>query len=183
MAKEFEIHSFVTKLLNLRRAGRNACLTLDCKDGEIIVNLQLHLHRDAGHSGPEHQRPSPSRLRRRARRELGRATAAANAAAAKETADKAVPSPPPLSLDAAVQATIPQTLTVNAAVQAVAETVDEAVQAGTPINQECHPPQEVRVHAEQARQPLQEDHLFRHRLEDLLCRDAEYLPACVNFLV
>ena len=52
-----------------------------------------------------------------------------------------------------------------------------AVQSGTPINQECHPPQEVRVHAEQARQPLQEDHLFRHRLEDLLCRDAEYLPA------
>ena len=52
-----------------------------------------------------------------------------------------------------------------------------AVQAGTPINQECHPPQEVRVHAEQARQPLQEDHLLRHRLEDLLCRDAEYLPA------
>ena len=38
-----------------------------------------------------------------------------------------------------------------------------SVQAGTPINQECHPPQEVRVHAEQARQPLQEDHLLRHR--------------------
>ena len=170
MAKEFEIHSFVTKLLNLRRAGRNACLTLDCKDGEIIVNLQLHLHRDAGHSVPEHQRPSPSRLRRRARRELGRATAAANAAAAKETADKAVPSTPPPSVDSAVQATNSTTQVVNAAVQAVAKTVDEAVQAGTPIQQECQQSRD-RVLAEQARQPLQ------HRLEDLLCRDADYLPA------
>ena len=86
MAEQFEIHSFVAKLMNLRRAGRNACLTLDCKDGEILVNLKLHLYRDAEHSGPEHPGHSPSRLRRRARRELERATAAANTAAAKETA-------------------------------------------------------------------------------------------------
>ena len=91
--ENFEIHSFVNKLMNLRRAGRNACLTLDCKDGEILINLQLHLHREAGHHGLQHPRPSPSRLRRRARRELARAAAAANAAAGKETAAKAaVPS-------------------------------------------------------------------------------------------
>ena len=59
---------------------------------------------------------------------------------------------------------------MNTAVQAVAKTVDEAVEAGTPIHQECQQSR-VQVLAEQARQPLQ------HRLEDQLCRDADYLPA------
>ena len=88
------------------------------------------------------------------------------AAVAKEKAGKAVLSPPQPSVDAAFQATITQTLTVNAAVQSVALTVDEAVQASKQLSQG------IRVHAEQARQPLQEDHLLQHRLKDLLCRHA-----------
>ena len=57
MANQYEIHSFVTKLMNLRKAGRNACLTVECKDGDVIVNLQLHLHRETDDSGPHHQQP------------------------------------------------------------------------------------------------------------------------------
>ena len=74
MANQFEIHNFETKLMNLPRAGRNACLTVECKDGDIIVNLQLHLHRETDNPGPHHQRPSSSCLRRRERPELACAT-------------------------------------------------------------------------------------------------------------
>ena len=44
------------------------------------------------------------------------------------------------------------------------------------IHQECQRSR-FQVIAEQARQPLQEDHLLQHCLEDLFCRDADYLPA------
>ena len=174
--ENFEIHSFVNKLMNLRRAGRNACLTLDCKDGEILINLELHLHRDAGHHGLQHPQPSPSRLRRRARRELARAAAAANAAAAKEAAVQAAVQ------DVAVQAVTPDPLAVDTAVQAVEQTVDKAVQAGPPPpHQEGRPSQGVLVLAEQEGQPLQAGLPLHHRLEDLLCSDTEYLPALSQF--
>ena len=172
MANQFEVSSFVTKLMTLRESGRSACLTLDCKEGEIIINLQLHLDREADHHGTHHPKPSPSRLRRRARRELARATAAVNAAAAKETAEKAaVPPPTPSKVDVAVQAATPAPRAVDAAVQAVEQTLDRAVQAGPPPHQEGRSSQGVLGLAEQADIPL------HHHLEDLLCHDREYLPA------
>ena len=171
MANQFEIHSFVTKLMNLRKAGRNACLTVECKDGDVIVNLQLHLHRETDYPGPQHQRTSPSRLHRRARRELARATAAANAATnPKDTAAEAVlPSqPPPSTTDAAVQADAPAPPpTADAAVQAVVQTIEEAVQAGPPPHQ-CEPSQGVLVLAEQGGLPPPASLPHHHRLEDLL---------------
>ena len=66
--------------------------------------------------------------------------------------------------------------------QAVAETVDEAVQDGPLPHQEYQPPQGqgILVLAEQARQPLPARLPLPHRLDDLLCRDDEYLPAVLG---
>ena len=58
--------------------------------------------------------------------------------------------------------------------QAVQQTFDKVVQAGPPPHQEG-------VLAEQAGQPLQAGNPQHHRLEDLLCRDSEYLPALGQF--
>ena len=64
--------------------------------------------------------------------------------------------------------------------QAVAKTVDEAVQAGPLPHQECQPQQGILVLAEQAGQPLPARLPLPHRLDDLLCRDAEYPPAALG---
>ena len=69
---------------------------------------------------------------------------------------------------------------MNAAVQAVAKTVDEAVQADPLPHQECQPQRGIQVLPEQAGQPLLACVRLPHRLDDLLCRDAEYLPAALN---
>ena len=76
---DHELHSFITKLINLRRAGMNARLTVECQDGKTYIDLQLHLENPPGpvHHKPR-PRPSPSRLRRRARRENARNTEAAS---------------------------------------------------------------------------------------------------------
>ena len=128
---ELELHSFMGKLLNLRRAGKNAQLTIECKHGKTYVNLQLYLEDPPG---PVHRpRPSPSRLCRRARRENSRNTAAVSA----PVHDKSVQTDPPadITVNAAVQVVIPVPLAVDAAVQAVIPaplSVHAAVQARSP---------------------------------------------------
>ena len=94
----YELQCFVNKLWSLRSAGQSACLTVESRDYELHINLQLNLPRP-GYSRPgPRPKPSPSRARRRARR-----------AATAEEADKAVkPDPPVLKRkDAAVQADPP----------------------------------------------------------------------------
>ena len=75
----------------------------------------------------------------------------------------------------------PTPLAEDAAVQAVEQTLEKAVQASSPHHQEARPSQGVLVLAEQAGQPLQAELPLHHRLNDLLCRDAEYLPALGQF--
>ena len=88
-----EVFNFVNKFLNLRKNGENATLSLQCQDGSVSVNLQLHL---PSYPPPRHEprpppwssscsRPSPSRVRRSTRR----ADARARAAAAKVENEKA----------------------------------------------------------------------------------------------
>ena len=156
-----ELHSFMTKLLNPRRAGKNARLTIECLDGKTYVNLQLHLE-----SPPEpvyyHEprpRPTPSRLRRRARRENARNTAAANASV-RDTAVQA--DPPAPQVDAAVQAVVPALLTVDAAVQAVHPEVQLPL-----LHEQLQPARGVTEQAEH----------HQANVNDMLCPDAEYLPA------
>ena len=90
-------------------------------------------------------------------------------------AAKAVsPSRPPPSRDVTVQADAPTPPpAADAAVQAVVQTTEEAVQADPPPH---HPSQGVVVLAEQGGPPLPSHVPPHHRLEDLLCRDTEYLP-------
>ena len=91
MAAVQEVHSFVTKFLNLCKSGKNADLSLKCKDGKTVINLQLDLESypsDAftfippPHYPPRQRcpRPSPSRMRRCAQRARARADAAENIA-------------------------------------------------------------------------------------------------------
>ena len=89
----YELQCFVTKLCNLRSTGQSACLTVESRDYELSINLQLNFPRPVYYRPGPRPRPSPSRLRRRARR----------AAAA---ADKAVQPDLPVHThaDAAVQA-------------------------------------------------------------------------------
>ena len=67
---DHELFSFVTKLLNLRRDGNDARLTLECRHGKTFIDLQLYIDNPPGPAHPR-PRPTPSRLRRRARREHG----------------------------------------------------------------------------------------------------------------
>ena len=84
----YELQTFVSKLCDLRSAGKSACLTVECQGFELSINLQLKLP-----GLTLRPRPSPSRLRRRARRAVA-------------AADKAVlpDSLPRTHADAAVQA-------------------------------------------------------------------------------
>ena len=63
---------------------------------------------------------------------------------------------------------------MDAAVQVVVQTIEEAVQAD-PAPHHCDPSHGVQVLAEQAGLPLPASVPHHHRLEDLLCRDTEYL--------
>ena len=91
MAAAQEVHSFVTKFLNLCKSGKNADLSLKCKDGKTVINLQLDLESypsDVSTCIPPppypprqiYPRPSPYRMRRSARRARARADAAENIA-------------------------------------------------------------------------------------------------------
>ena len=82
-----EIFNFVNKFLNLRENGEYATLSLNCQDGRLSINLQLHLSScpPPGYKPhPSHRpspcfRPTPSRLRRSARRAAARAESAEKA--------------------------------------------------------------------------------------------------------
>ena len=76
-----EVFNFVHKFLDLRKKGDNATLSLQCQEGKVTINLQLHL---PSYPRPQYQstpppclhpryRPSPSRARRTARRAYARA--------------------------------------------------------------------------------------------------------------
>ena len=87
MAAAQEVHSFVTKFLNLCKSGKNADLSLKCKDGKTVINLQLDLESSPSDVSTfippppyPRPRPSPSRMRRCARRARARADAAENIA-------------------------------------------------------------------------------------------------------
>ena len=131
-----ELYSFMTKLLDLRRAGNNARLTVECQNGKTFINLQLHLNNPPGPAYPRQRpRPSPSRLRRRARREQARTTAAAIAAVHDTAVQVDLPKLYP-AVDVAVQAVLPPPLpTVDTAVQVVVPallTVEEVIQVESP---------------------------------------------------
>ena len=63
-----ELQCFVTKFRSLRNAGKSACLTIECRDMELSINLQLNLPRPVYSRPGPGPRLSPSRARRRARR-------------------------------------------------------------------------------------------------------------------
>ena len=64
----YELQCFVTKLCNLRSTGHSACLTVESRDYELSINLQLNFPRPVYYRPGPRPRPSPSRLRRRVRR-------------------------------------------------------------------------------------------------------------------
>ena len=104
-----ELHSFLSKFLNLLHCGQSAKLVLECHQGQAYVNLHhaLHLLQPEPHShpqqhGPTVRRQGPSRQRRRVRR----AQARANAEAAKASAREAVTATLKSS-DVAIQVTVP----------------------------------------------------------------------------
>ena len=92
MAAVQEVHNFVTKFLNLSKSGKNAELSLKCKDGKTVISLQLDFGSYPSDVSsftppppyPPRRRcpgpPSPSRIRRSARRARARADAAENVA-------------------------------------------------------------------------------------------------------
>ena len=202
-----ELDSFILKFKHLWQAAHVAHLYVDAIAGEAWVGLRVQLGQPPGHpehllpSTFSKSKNTPSRQRRRARRAAERETNVEKTSVkttventvfkenveakeiteevvAKETADKAaVPSPKQPPKDVAVQASTTSLTAVDAAVQAVEETSDGAVQASLPPHQEGCPSDGVLVLAEQAGQPLRTDIPLHHRLEDLLCRDTEYLPA------
>ena len=84
MAALQEVHSFVRKFMNLCSNGKNANLSLQCNDGRVTIDLQLHLYHPPPppyyqtppprpHPRPCQQGVSPSRLRRNKRRAHARA--------------------------------------------------------------------------------------------------------------
>ena len=82
MADLHELHSFLTKFVNLQRNGRSCRMTFECKNGETIVNMEVRLENPLGKAmttQSSRSRPSPSRLRRRERRRQARLLAAENA--------------------------------------------------------------------------------------------------------
>ena len=134
MAAMHEIHSFVNKFLNLCHSGKNADLTLKCKNGKTVINLQLDLDScppDAyphttppshpARARPPYARPSPSRMRRTARRARARNDSAENVAVihstspteAEKSAIENVDASILLITDAAVKNTIKETIHQN----------------------------------------------------------------------
>ena len=76
--------SFIHKFMNLCSNGKNANLSLQCNDGRVTIDLQLHLYHPPPppyyqtppprpHPQPCQQGVSPSRLRRSKRRAHARA--------------------------------------------------------------------------------------------------------------
>ena len=174
MSSHQELHSFLSKFLNLLHCGKSAKLVLECHEGQAHVDLHHVLsflpqehHQSYGHTG---RRRGPSRQHRRARRAVARAAAeAANASSAKaETAAQ--------FSDVAVQTA------VNKAEKASQHCPDnhlqeQDVQAG-------HPPHHER--AEEAGPALRfpvdqtvppDDPRTTHHLvpvHDIFCNDLEY---------
>ena len=84
MAALQEVHSFIHKFMNLYSNGKNANLSMQCNDGRVTIDLQLHLYHPPPppyyqtppprpHPQPCQQGVSPSRLRRSKRRAHARA--------------------------------------------------------------------------------------------------------------
>ena len=185
-----ELDSFVLKLKQLWQAGQVAHLDVDANAGKAWVGLRVQLGQPPCDPPFCKSKNTPSRQRRRARRAAARevepqemtekatveeTAANENPVDVKETTDHS-------TKDVAVQAAIPTPIAVDAAVQAVEETVDGAAQAYPPPHQESRPSQGVPLLAEQAGQPPRADLPLHHRLDDLMCRDAEYLPALLGQL-
>ena len=115
MAAVQEVHSFVTKFLNLSKSGKNAELSLKCKDGKTVINLQLDFEfypSDVSTFTPPppypprriFPGPSPSRIRRSARRARARADAAENVAKAEtNTTEQVEEVPIPLTKDSVLK--------------------------------------------------------------------------------
>ena len=92
MSSHQEIHSFVSKFLNLLHCGKSAKLVLECHEGQAHVDLHHILtflpqeprsyNQPHSDTGRRHQQ-GPSRQRRRARRAVARAST--NAAKASST--------------------------------------------------------------------------------------------------
>ena len=53
MAGGLELHSFVSKFLNLWSSGKNAGLAVECQAGQATVNLQLGLPHAHNHPQEE----------------------------------------------------------------------------------------------------------------------------------
>ena len=66
----------LTKFNQFCRAGKNARLSLECRDGQVWAYLHVQLPRHHAAPAQHHRRPGPSRLRRRARRAAARKNAA-----------------------------------------------------------------------------------------------------------
>ena len=97
----YELQCFVSQLSSLCSAGKSACLTVECRNFELSINLHLNLPGLVHPRPGPRRRPSPYRLRRHARR----AAAAADKAVQRDLpvhkradaavqADQCVPSPP-----------------------------------------------------------------------------------------
>ena len=184
MAVGLELHSFVSKFLNLWSSGKNARLVVETQAGQATINLQLELGLPHNHHHPqEHheKRVSPSRLRRRARREQARAEAAENAGQAQgetvavsATEDPANTNPAavdaaPTKKDAAEQVGVPALQEKkDAAVQVVLPTIESSVQAACPTVDEA-----AQVFDLEAAQAL----LSPPAVADMFCPDREFLRA------
>ena len=108
MSSYQELHSFLSKFLNLLHCGQSAKLVLECHQGQAYVNLHHALHllpqeprRYPQQHGPTVRRQGPSRQRRRVRRALARANAEAAKASDREAETATLK-----SSDVAVQATV-----------------------------------------------------------------------------
>ena len=64
----WEVHSFVTKFLNLTTLGHNASLLFDFSGGQLEVNLQSKISEVSNSLTAYNQKSSSARARRRKRR-------------------------------------------------------------------------------------------------------------------
>ena len=188
MSSYQELHSFLSKFLNLLHCGKSAKLVIECHQGQAHVNLhhaltilpeELHNHhQEYGH---HHPRQGTSRQRRRARRALARA-AAAKAAKSGAKADKTTQ-----TSDVAAETTVDKPTYhhqehADQAVQACPPPHhDQAVQACPPHHHDqavqANPPPPTHISADQTTQTSPLDDSRAAHLEpvrDAFCVDREY---------
>ena len=176
MSSYQELHSFLSKFLNLLHCGKSAKLVIECHQGQAHVNLhhaltilpeELHNHhQEYGH---HHPRQGTSRQRRRARRALARA-AAAKAAKSGTKADKTTQ-----TSDVAAETTVDKPTYHHQ------EHADQAVQACPPPHHDqavqANPPPPTHISADQTTQTSPLDDSRAAHLEpvrDVFCVDREY---------